>query len=104
MTPDELITKKDLEQFKQELFAMLQPFKDSQAPTGQKWLKNEDVKKILNVSNGTIQNLRVNGSLPFTKVGGLYFYKQEDIDLMLSGPKKKSPLKRPALRKNKPLT
>ena len=104
MTPDELITKKDLEQFKQELFAMLQPFKDSQAPTGQKWLKNEDVKKILNVSNGTIQNLRVNGSLPFTKVGGLYFYKQEDIEKMLSGPEKKSPSKRPAQRKNKLLT
>ena len=103
MTPDELITKKDLEQFKQELFAMLQPFKDAQAPTGQKWLKNEDVKKILNVSNGTIQNLRVNGSLPFTKIGGLYFYKQEDIEKMLSGPEKKSPSKRPAQRKSKPL-
>lgn len=104
MTPDELITKKDLEQFKQELFAMLTPLASGQTLNTQKWLKNDDVKKILNVSGGTIQNLRVNGSLPFTKIGGLYYYKQEDIDLMLSGPEKKSPSKRPAQRKNKPLT
>lgn len=104
MTPDELITKKDLEQFKQELFAMLAPLTTGQTLNTQKWLKNEDVKKILNVSGGTIQNLRVNGSLPFTKIGGLYYYKQEDLDFMLSGPEKKSLSKRPAQRKNKPST
>ena len=102
MTADELITKKDLEAFKQELFALLAPFKDAQTLAGQKWLKNEDVKKIMKISNATIQNLRVNGTLPFTKIGGTYFYKQEDIDKMLSGPEKKSPSKRPALRKSKP--
>lgn len=104
MTPDEIITKKDLEQFKQELFAMLAPLTTGQTLNTQKWLKNEDVKKMLKVSGGTIQNLRVNGSLPFTKIGGLYYYKKEDIDLMLSGPEKKSPSKRPAQRKSKLLT
>ena len=104
MTPDELTTKKDLEQFKQELFAMLAPLTAGQTLKTQKWLKNEDVKKLLKISSGRIQNLRVNGSLPFTKIGGLYYYKQEDIDLMLSGPEKKSLSKRPAQRKNKPLT
>lgn len=102
MTPDELITKKDLEQFKQELFAMLTPLTSGQTLNTQKWLKNEDVKKLLKVSGSTIQNLRVNGSLPFTKIGGLYYYKSEDVEAMLAGPEKKSPSKRPALRKNKP--
>jgi hypothetical protein len=101
MTADELITKKDLEAFKQELFALLAPFKDAQTLVGQKWLKNEDVKRIMKVSNATIQNLRVNGSLPYSKIGGIYFYKQEDIDRMLSGPEKKSPKRRGALRKSK---
>jgi len=32
------------------------------------------VRKLLGVSNGTLQTLRVNGSLPFSKIGGLYFY------------------------------
>jgi hypothetical protein len=91
MTADELITKKDLEQFKQELFTLLQPFKDAQALGQQKWLKNDDVRKLLKVSNGTVQNLRVNGNLPFTKIGGLYYYKQEDVERMLIGPEKKSP-------------
>lgn len=51
--------------------------------------KRRRQKKILKVSGATIQNLRVNGSLPFTKIGDLYYYKKEDIDLMLSGPEKK---------------
>jgi hypothetical protein len=100
MTADELLTKKDLAEFKQELFAILQPFKDAKDLAGQKWLKNEDLKKILKVSNGTIQNLRVNGSLPFTKIGGIFYYKQEDVDLMLSGPEKKSPKLRSARRES----
>ncbi|NHA03464.1 helix-turn-helix domain-containing protein [Mucilaginibacter sp. HC2] len=100
MTPDELITKKDLENFKKELFELLGPLAGGKAGND-KWLKNEDLKKLLKISGATIQNLRVNGALPFSKIGGIYFYKQEDIDKMLEGPEKKRPLKRPAARKNK---
>lgn len=94
MTPDELLTKKDLQDFKNELFALLQPLQKSQGLAQQKWLKNEDVKRLLKVSGGTIQNLRVNGTLPYNKIGGLYYYKQEDVEKMLNGVEKKSPRKK----------
>jgi len=32
---------------------------------------------------GTLQNLRVNGTLPFTKIGGVIFYEYEEIKKML---------------------
>ncbi|WP_448698138.1 helix-turn-helix domain-containing protein [Mucilaginibacter sp. AW1-3] len=88
MTPDDIITRKDLEMFKQELFALLgKPVNGEQFG----WLKNVEVRKLLGVSNGTLQNLRVNGSLAFSKVGGTYFYRRDDIEKMLAGGQKKSP-------------
>jgi hypothetical protein len=56
--------------------------KDSDKP-GKKWLKSSEVRKMLGISPGTLQNLRVNGSLPFTKIGGIIFYSQEDIERLL---------------------
>jgi hypothetical protein len=34
------------------------------------WLKSVDVRKMLNISPGTLQNLRINGTLRYTKIGG----------------------------------
>ncbi|WP_428330314.1 helix-turn-helix domain-containing protein [Mucilaginibacter sp.] len=89
MTPDELLTKKDLELFKQELFELLKPLKDTQALNQQKWLKSQDVRKLLKISSGTLQNLRINGTLSYNKVGSIFFYKTEDIEKMLAGDTKK---------------
>jgi hypothetical protein len=33
--------------------------------------------------HGTLQNLRINGKIPYTKVGRLMFHKREDIVRML---------------------
>ena len=91
MSPDDLLTKKDLEQFKTELFALLKPMTDVQSLHSQKWLRSKDVRKLLNISAGTLQNLRISGDLTFNKVGKIFFYKAEDIDRRLSGSEKKSP-------------
>ena len=34
---------------------------------------------MLRISPGTLQNLRVNGTLAYTKIGGIIYYKYEDI-------------------------
>jgi len=91
MTSDELLTKKDLENFKKELFDLLKPIATGQISTQQKWLKNKDVGKLLGISNASIANLRINGSLPFHKINGTYLYKQSDVDQMMKNTKKKSP-------------
>lgn len=91
MSPDELLTKKDLEKFKEELFDLLKPLKDTQVLQQQKWLRSKDVRKLLNISAGTLQNMRIAGTLSHNKVGKIIFYKAEDIDKVLSGAEKKSP-------------
>ncbi len=56
MTALDLITKEDLEQFKTELFAELQKLgigKASEQPA-KKWLKSSQVRKLLNISAGTL--------------------------------------------------
>ena len=34
---------------------------------------------LLQVSPGTLQNLRINGTLPYTKVGGIIYYDASEI-------------------------
>jgi hypothetical protein len=87
LSPDELLTKKDLEKFKEELFGLL---KDAQNLKQQKWLRSKDVRDLLKISAGTLQNLRVSGVLIPHKVGKIFFYKAEDIDKMLNNPEKKA--------------
>lgn len=70
--PIEIITKEDLQQFKSELIEeLLKIIKPDQAQAKQ-WLKSQDVRKLLNISPGTLQNLRINGTLRFTQVGTIY--------------------------------
>ncbi|WP_370362918.1 hypothetical protein [Mucilaginibacter flavidus] len=44
---------------------------------------------MLKISPGTLQNLRVNGTRTFTKIGGIMYYKYEDILKMMEGNKSK---------------
>lgn len=81
---DQLITVGDLEKFKTDL---IQEIKNivSKSTTGpaKEWLKSTEVKKLLGISTGTLQNLRMNGSLSFSKVGGIIFYNYDEIMKLL---------------------
>ncbi len=81
MTTLDLITKQDLEQFKDELFAELKKFGIGPATeqSGKQWLKSAEVRKLLKISPGTLQNLRINGTLAYTTVGSILYYKYGDI-------------------------
>lgn len=82
----ELITKADMHSLKNEIVEEIK--KLFQSPTEQKeWLKSADVMKMLGCSPGTLQNLRVNGTLPFTKMGGTMYYSRKDVMKVLEGNK-----------------
>jgi hypothetical protein len=87
MTTLDLITKDDLEQFKTELFAELKKLGIGRAneQASRQWLKSAEVRKLLNISPGTLQTLRSAGIITYTKVGSLLYYNQEDIIKMLEG-------------------
>ncbi|MGJ1203826.1 helix-turn-helix domain-containing protein [Sphingobacterium lactis] len=43
------------------------------------------MRKLLGISAGTLQNLRVKGTLPYKKISGLMYYKYEDIQRLMEG-------------------
>jgi len=81
----ELITRDDLREFKTELLNELKQIMQPGYGQSKKWLKSSEVRKMLNISPGTLQNLRINGTLRFTKIGSIIYYKLEDINKILEG-------------------
>lgn len=81
---DQLVTVEYLEAFKEELLSKVESLLTSASAPAKKWLKSIDVRKMLGISPGTLQNLRVNGTLPYTKIGGVLYYDGDDIQRIMS--------------------
>lgn len=87
---EQLITIDDLEVFKNTLLDEIKKLLKGNLKTFEKkCLKSSEVKSMLGISSGTLQNMRVNGTLPYTRVGRLIFYKQEDVDRLLTNSNSK---------------
>ena len=81
----EVITKEDLNEFRQLLIADLSTLLEIKPQQQQKkWLKSNEVRELLNISPGTLQNLRINGTLTYTRGGGILFYESAHIDKLLN--------------------
>lgn len=81
----ELITKEDLKNLKTEMLNEIRQLIKPGQSENRQWLKSADVRKLLNISPGTLQNLRINRTLQYTKIGGMMYYKMEDITKLLEG-------------------
>jgi len=51
-------------------------FKDS-------WIDGQDVLIALNISQRTLQSLRDNGTLCFSRINGKFYYKVSDLEALL---------------------
>ncbi len=75
-----IITTEDLHEFKLELLDDIKQLLNNQSgQITKKWLKSPEVRELLGISPGTLQNLRINGTLPYTKVGGVLYYDYGEI-------------------------
>jgi hypothetical protein len=84
----QIVTLADLADFKIELLADFKKLlRENRGQPTKKWLKSHEVRKLLDISPGTLQHLRVNGTLPFTKIGSVIFYDYDDIQAMLQNRK-----------------
>ncbi|WP_129715130.1 helix-turn-helix domain-containing protein [Pedobacter sp. SYP-B3415] len=81
----DLITKEDLQEFKAELLEDLKQHLKRQVMAQNTWLRSSEVRKLLKISPGTLQNLRINGSLGYNKIGSIHYYRLEDIQASLEG-------------------
>lgn len=79
-----IITTDDLRKFKLELIEDIKKLllKNNNGSL-KKYLKSSEVMKLLKISPGTLQNLRTNGTIPYTKMGGIIFYETEEIQKIL---------------------
>lgn len=79
-----IVTIEDLQEFRLQRLNDLRELMEKQRNTTERtWLRSAEVRKLLRVSHGTLQNLRINGELPYKKLGGIIFYKLEDIQKAL---------------------
>ncbi len=80
-----IVTKEDLEEFRMRLINDLrQLLAPREAKLIKPWLRNSEVRQLLNISANTIQRLRITGILPSSKVGGIHYYRYEDIEKLLN--------------------
>lgn len=54
-----------------------------------KWLDNQDVCEILNISKRTLQTYRDNGTLAYSQINHKMFYKSEDVERLIQKLKTK---------------
>jgi len=79
-----IITTDDLHEFKHQLLDDIKELLASQSDAvSRKWLRSQEVKDLLGISQSTLQNLRVNGTMPYTRIGGVLYYDYEEIMQLL---------------------
>ena len=79
----QMVTKKDLLQFGNLLLEHLKAV-EKPNESKPKYLRSSEVRKLLQISPGTLQNLRITGTLKPSKIGGILYYNHDDIEKMLN--------------------
>lgn len=83
----EILTKEDLHEFSKSLLEAIREILKDKNEQSKKWPKLTEVRKSLKISPGTLQNLRINGTLTYTKIGGTIYYDNTDIEKLLNSNK-----------------
>jgi len=83
--PTAIITTDDLREFKLELLDEIKKLLNEKHSkmTKKEWLRSTQVMDMLQISMTTLHGLRVKGTLPFIKIGGLIFYEAGEIEKVL---------------------
>jgi len=98
---DQLVTLGDLQEFKDDLLLSIKTIlQNNSSRSTKKWMKSYEVKKLLGISKGTLQALRGNGTLAYTRIGRPFYYDTDDIQKLLIERKQKfQPGDKPSLRR-----
>ena len=73
-----LLSKEDLDIFKKEIILEMKNLLNARNSLPEV-LKSNQVKKILQCSDGKLDALRRSGTLPYTNLDGTYYYKYSDV-------------------------
>ena len=83
----EFITKDDLRRIENLLGEIKGLIKPGQGQSKQ-WLKSYEVRKLLKISPGTLHRWRVEGTIPYSRIGGTILYKYEDVKKLVDKARK----------------
>jgi hypothetical protein len=86
MDKNNLVTVQDLHNMKEEIISEFAAMTGN-ITTQKEWLRSAEVMGMLSISTGTLQNLRINGDIPFTKIGGTLYYERKAILKVLNDNK-----------------
>ncbi|MYY44013.1 helix-turn-helix domain-containing protein [Elizabethkingia anophelis] len=79
----EPITKDDLRQLRMllldDIAKLLNEKKLATQNEQPDWLRSKAVRKILNISASSLQNLRITGKVGYRKILGSYYYSKTDL-------------------------
>jgi len=82
--PAQIVSPEDLEFFRKHLLEEIKLiFRELIDHGGKKWLRSAEVKQRLGISHGTLQNFRIKGDLPYSKIQGVIFFDHEDVNKMI---------------------
>lgn len=86
---DEIVTKEDLRQFGLLLLDKMRNIIQEATRveteiSQQEWLKSKAVRKLMDMSAGSVQNLRVAQKVRYKKVLGSYYYNKQDLQKLFS--------------------
>lgn len=84
MKIEELATKSDLNSLLETLTEIHQLLMKSQNSTNSQFLRSNDVKKLLRISDGTLQRMRISGCIKAKKINGTWFYSMSEINTLLN--------------------
>jgi hypothetical protein len=79
----EIVTKEDLQAFRIQLLNDIKLLLAPKAESQKEWLRSNEIRNILKISPGKLQNLRVTGKLKPCKLGGVFLYSQSDLEKLL---------------------
>jgi|AntRauTorcE11897_2_1112592.scaffolds.fasta_scaffold35742_2 predicted DNA-binding transcriptional regulator AlpA len=83
MKSSDLITKHDLDEFKQELLEAIKQIIEtviSEAQMQKKWLRTNELAEYLSLSNSQISVLKQEGIIKCRKLGDTNFFNKNEID------------------------
>tara|TARA_B110000967_G_scaffold192019_1_gene218239 strand:+ start:751 stop:1017 length:267 start_codon:yes stop_codon:yes gene_type:complete len=78
MNKNNLVTVQDLQELKAEIISEIKLIIGN-STTQKEWLRSSEVMEMLSISSGTLQNLRINRDIPFTKMGGTLYYERAGV-------------------------
>lgn len=86
---EQQVTKDDLRQFRLLLLNDIEKMLEKKNGNTEKeeeleWLRSKAIRRIMDISPATLQNLRVQGKVRHKKIMGSYYYNKSDVSKLFN--------------------